>query len=116
VPVTTARALLDDCSVAVLVRDGDEVTAVSSPKRTIPIKLRRALEAKYPTCPVRRCANDQFLEIDHIVPLAEGGRTELSNLWRPCSHHHHLKTYFGWKVVRVDGELDLVPPDDPDPP
>jgi Domain of unknown function (DUF222) len=116
VPVTTARALLDDSSVAVLLRDGDEITAVSSPKRTIPIKLRRALEAMYPTCPVRRCANDQFLEIDHIVPLAEGGRTELSNLWRPCSPHHHLKTYFGWKVVRVDGELDLVPPDDPDPP
>jgi hypothetical protein len=115
-PVTTARALLDDCSVAVLVRDGDEITAVSSPKRTIPMKLRRALEAKYPTCPVQNCANDQFLEIDHIVPLAEGGRTELSNLWRPCSHHHHLKTYFGWKVVRVDGQLDLVPPGDPDPP
>jgi Domain of unknown function (DUF222)/HNH endonuclease len=115
-PVTTARALLDDCSVAVMVRDADEITAVSSPKRTIPIKLRRALEAKYPTCPVQSCANDQFLEIDHIVPLAEGGRTELSNLWRPCSHHHHLKTYFGWKVVRVDGELDLIPPDDPDPP
>jgi HNH endonuclease len=55
-------------------------------------------------------------EIDHIVPLAEGGRTELSNLWRPCQHHHHLQTYFGWKVVRSDGELDLVPPDDPDPP
>jgi hypothetical protein len=110
VPVTTARALLDDSSVAVLVRDGDEITAVSSPKRTIPVKLRRALEAKYPTCPVQSCANDQFLEIDHIVPLAEGGRTELSNLWRPCKHHHHLKTYFGWKVVRVNGELDLVPP------
>jgi HNH endonuclease len=109
-PVTTARAMLDDCSVAVLVRDGDDITAVSSPKRTIPLKLRRALEAMYPTCPVQSCANDQFLEIDHIVPLAEGGRTELSNLWRPCSHHHHLKTYFGWKVVRVDGQLDLVPP------
>jgi Domain of unknown function (DUF222) len=116
VPVTTARALLDDSSVAVLVREGDEIAAVSSPKRTIPVKLRRALEAKYPTCPVQSCANDQFLEYDHIVPLAEGGRTELSNLWRPCKHHHHLKTYFGWKVVRLNGELDLVPPDDPDPP
>ena len=115
-PVTTARALLDDASVAVMVREGDEITAVSSPKRTIPIKLRRALEARYPTCGVKGCANDQFLEIDHIIPLAEGGRTEIDNLWRPCSHHHALKTYAGWKVVRVDGGLDLVPPDDPDPP
>jgi Domain of unknown function (DUF222)/HNH endonuclease len=110
VPVTTARALLDEASVAVLVRDGDDVTAVSSPKRTIPMKLRRALEARYPTCGVQGCANDQFLEIDHIVPLAEGGRTELANLWRPCSHHHHLKTYFGWRVVETPEGKDLVPP------
>ena len=116
VPVTTARALLDDASVAVLVRDGDDITAVSSPKRTIPMKLRRALEALYPKCGVKGCANDQFLEIDHIVPLSEGGRTEIANLWRPCSHHHVLKTYFGWKVVGEPGNWDLVPPDDPDPP
>ena len=110
VPVTTARALLDDASVAVLVRDGDDVTAVSSPKRTIPAKLRRALEAKYPTCGVTSCANDQFLEVDHVVPIAEGGRTELANAWRICSHHHQLKTYFSWKVVGEPGNWDLVPP------
>jgi hypothetical protein len=116
VPVSTARMLLDDASVAVLVRDGDDVTAVSSPKRTIPVKLRRALEAKYPTCGVQSCAKDEFLEVDHVVPVAEGGRTELANAWRICPHHHHLKTYFGWKVVGEPGNWDLVPPDDPDPP
>ena len=116
VPVTTARALLDDSSVAVMVRDGDDITAVSSLKRTIPAKLRRALEARYPTCGVTGCANDQFLEVDHVVPIAEGGRTELANAWRICSHHHHLKTYFGWNVVGEPVNWDLVPPDDPDPP
>jgi hypothetical protein len=116
VPVTTARALLDDASVAVLTRDGDDVTAVSSPKRTIPVKLRRALEASYPTCGVKACANDQFLEIDHVVPLEDHGCTELDNLWRLCSHHHRLKTYAGWQVVGRNGDRDLVPPDDPDPP
>ena len=116
VPVTTARALLDDASVAVMVRDGDDITAVSSPKRTIPAKLRRALEARYPTCGVESCANDQFLEVDHVVPIAEGGRTELANACRICPHHHHLKTYFGWTVVGEPGNWDLVPPDDPDPP
>jgi 5-methylcytosine-specific restriction endonuclease McrA len=116
VPVTTARALLNDARVTVMLRDGDDITAVSSPKRTIPAKLRRALTARYPTCGVKSCANDQFLEIDHVVPLAEGGRTELANAWRICSHHHVLKTYFGWKVVGEPGNWDLVPPDDPDPP
>jgi hypothetical protein len=110
VPVTTARALLDDAAVSVMTRTGDDVTAVSSPKRTIPTKLRRALEARYPTCGVQTCANDQFLEIDHIVPLEEHGRTELDNLWRLCSHHHRLKTYAGWAVVGRNGDRDLVPP------
>jgi hypothetical protein len=110
VPVATARALLDDAAVTVMTRDGDDVTAVSSPKRTIPVKLRRALEARYPTCGVQACANDQFLEIDHVVPLEDSGRTELDNLWRLCSHHHRLKTYAGWTVVGRNGDRDLVPP------
>jgi len=116
VPITTARSLLDDASVALMTRDADDITTVSSPRRTIPTKVRRALEARYPTCAVSTCANDQFLEIDHVVPLEDHGRTEIDNLWRLCSHHHRLKTYEGWKVVGRNGTRDLVPPDDPDPP
>jgi hypothetical protein len=110
VPVTTARALLDDASIAVMTLEGDDITAVSRPSRTIPVKLRRAPEGRYPTCGVRSCANDQFLEIDHVVPLEDHGRTELGNLWRLCSHHHRLKTYAGWTVVGTNGDRDLVPP------
>jgi hypothetical protein len=116
VPVATARAFLDDASVAVLTRDGDDITAVSSTKRTIPTKLRRALEARYPVCGVRTCANDRFLEIDHIVPIEHGGETSIYNTWRICPHHHYLKTHAGWRVVGDNGHRDLVPPDDPDPP
>jgi hypothetical protein len=116
VPVSTARALLDDASVAVLVRDGDDITAVTSPKRVIPAKLRRALEDRYPTCGVKSCANDQFLQIDHVVALEAGGETNVHNTWRICSHHHFLKTYAGWTVVGDPGNWDLVPSDDPDPP
>jgi 5-methylcytosine-specific restriction endonuclease McrA len=110
VPVKTARALLDDASVTVMTRDGDDITAVSRPTRTIPTKLRRALETRYPTCGVPGCANDHFLEIDHVVPIEDHGATEIENLWRLCSHHHALKTYQGWKVVSVNGDRDLVPP------
>jgi Domain of unknown function (DUF222) len=115
VPVTTARALLDDASVAVMLRDGDDITAVTSPKRVIPAKLRRALEARYPTCGVKACANDQFLQIDHVVPLEAGGETNVHNTWRICPHHHFLKTYAGRRVVGEPGNWDLVPPDGPDP-
>jgi len=110
-PVTTARALLDDARVGVLVTDGDDVTAVTRTKRTIPARLRRALEARYPRCGVPGCANDRYLEIDHVVPIAEGGPTSLDNLWRLCPQHHRLKTLHGWKVVGTPGHWDLVPPD-----
>jgi len=121
IPVTTAKALLADSRVTVLERDGNDVTEISKPTRTISAKLRRQLEARYPTCGVKSCANDRFLEIDHVVPIAEGGRSEWINAWRICPHHHHLKTYFGWKVVGTTHDWDLVPPtpdwpDDPDPP
>ena len=116
VPVTTARALLDDARVTLMVRDGDDITAVSSLKRNIPAKLRRALEARHPTCGVKSCANDRFLEIDHVVPVEKRGETNVLNTWRICPHHHYLKTYAGWKVVGEPGNPDLVAPDHPDPP
>jgi uncharacterized protein DUF222 len=116
VPVTTARALLNDARVTVMATDGDNITSVSSPRRTIPAKLRRALEARYPTCGVKGCANDQFLQIDHVIPIAERGETNVHNTWRICPHHHDLKTHAGWRVVGEPGNWDLVPPDDPDPP
>jgi hypothetical protein len=116
VPVTTARALVSDARVTVLARDGNDVTEIAKPTRTIPAKLRRALEARYPTCGVKTCANDRFLEIDHVVPIAEGGRSDWTNTWRICPHHHHLKTYFGWRATGTTHDWDLEPPDDPDPP
>jgi 5-methylcytosine-specific restriction endonuclease McrA len=116
VPVTTARRLLDDARVTLMASDGDDITAVSSPKRTIPAKLRRALEARYPTCGRRTCSNDRFLQIDHVVPVEAGGETNIHNTWRLCPHDHYLKTHCGWRVVGEPGNWDLVPPDDPDPP
>lgn len=110
VPVTTARALLDDAVVSVLVKDGDDITTVSKPARTIPAKLRRALETRYPVCGVNGCANDRFLEIDHVVDVAEHGPTSLDNTWRICPHHHAAKTHRGWKVTGTPGHWDLVPP------
>lgn len=115
-PVSTARALLNDASVTVMLREGDEITAVSSPKRTIPAKLRRSLEARYPRCGVKTCADDQFLQIDHVVPLENGGETNVHDTWRSCPHHHFLQTYARWRVVGEHGNWDLAPPDGPDPP
>jgi hypothetical protein len=116
VPVTVARKLVEDARVSLVVKDGDSIVAASRATRTIPAKLRRTVEARYPTCGVRSCANDRFLQIDHVQALAGGGLTADDNLWRLCTHHHALKTHGGWRVVGTTHDWDLVPPDHPDPP
>jgi 5-methylcytosine-specific restriction endonuclease McrA len=44
-----------------------------------------------------RCASRYMLEPDHIIPVAIGGRTELSNLRSVCWHHNqrHAVRWFG---------------------
>lgn len=116
IPATTARQLLNDARVTRFGECDGEIVETSPPKRTIPAALRRKLELRHPSCGNLDCANDQFLEIDHIIPLADGGPTDEHNCWRLCPHCHDLKTYYGWKVVEQHGVRRLVPPDDPDPP
>jgi hypothetical protein len=115
ISVTLARTLLEDARVTVIGHDhtGD-ITTVSSPKRTIPARLRRAVVAAYPACGRHGCGSRFNLQIDHLQALQDGGQTCKHNLWRLCWHCHHLKTHCGWQVVRdPDGNLDLVPPERP---
>ncbi len=116
IPVTIARSLSSDARVTVLAREAGEITELAPPKRTIPAKLRRRLEAAYPVCGVEGCDVDHGLQIDHITPVEEHGPTNPENTWRICTHHHKLKTFYRWNVVGPPGARRLVPPEDPDPP
>jgi hypothetical protein len=82
VPVGTARRLADDGILQAVVVDGTDVHAVSHMGRTIPARLRTALEARDPKCVVPWCGVTHGLEIDHVIPFAEGGPTTLGNLAR----------------------------------
>jgi hypothetical protein len=112
VPVTVARAMMQDASVSVLVRDErDEIAATTRAKRTIPRGLRRRLEHRDPACANQSCRGEGPFEIDHIIPIDAGGRTNDENTWRLCRHCHRLKTYFGWRVrLDTEGRRRLVPP------
>jgi hypothetical protein len=113
IPVTMARAMLDDARVTLVGHDDTgDITYISSLERTIPIKLRRWVEEAFPCCGVEGCTDAWRSEIDHIRPVEDGGPTEKANLWRLCRHHHKLKTFYGYRVVG----RRLVAPDDPDPP
>jgi 5-methylcytosine-specific restriction endonuclease McrA len=112
VPVATAPRMLTDAKVTMLRRDATgDITHVSSPTRTIPAPVRRWVDEAYPACGRHGCDSTFRLEIDHIIPLCEGGTTDTTNLWRLCSHDHHLKTSRGWHAVQLpDRTFDLVPP------
>ena len=121
-PVTVGwvQSLLPDAVVAALLVEDGEVLKVAHLGRVIPAKVRTALVERDRVCVVPGCAADRDLEIDHIRPLAGGGRTELANLCRLCRFHHYLKTHHGWRITRRGKrwlwEGTHGPPPDPDAP
>ena len=115
IPVASARALAADCILKVLVTKGVDVVAVAHGGRTIPAHVRSALEARDPVCVIPGCAERKGLEIDHLVPFAEGGPSTLDNLVRACHFHHGLKTHHGWVLGGRPGAWTWDPPDDPPP-
>jgi hypothetical protein len=110
IPVSVARTLADDAILKALITDGTDVRSISHLGRTIPARLRTAVEEAYPECAVEECHVDRHLEIDHKQPVADGGRTELANLQRLCAHHHDEKTA---RENAGGSHSGPGPPDDP---
>jgi hypothetical protein len=91
IPVSVARKLGQDAIYKALITDGTDVLSISHLGRSIPTRLRTAIEEAYPECAADGCNVDRHLEIDHIVPVCEGGPTEFANLHRLCHWHHDEK-------------------------
>jgi hypothetical protein len=111
IPVSVARELSADAFLKTLITDGTDVRAVSHPGRMMPARLMTALEELQPECVIAGCHVDRHLEIDHNVPVAAGGLTELANLNRLCRHHHQVKTLRDLRVVGEGLQKRLVPAD-----
>jgi hypothetical protein len=91
IPVAVAAQMLDDAFIKAVVVDGTDVLAVSHLGRSIPARLRTAVEEQYLECCIEGCHVTRNLDIDHNQPIEEHGPTALWNLSRLCSHHHHHK-------------------------
>ncbi len=116
IPVEVARRLAVDSILSVLVMDGVDVTAVAHAGRSIPASVRRALEERDPVCVVPGCGLGEGLEIDHIEPFAQGGKTTLANLVRLCHWHHYLKTHHRHRLERDNGSWLWIEPGGTGPP
>jgi hypothetical protein len=109
IPVSVASRLLDDAFVKAVVVDGTDVLTVSHPGRTIPARLRTAVEEMHRECDVEGCHVTSNLEIDHNQPVEEFGKTELGNLERLCLHHHRHKHRHRLRLEGPPGRMWFVP-------
>jgi hypothetical protein len=113
IPVSTARRLLGDAVLKLVLTRGTDVASVTSLGRGPTAAQKVALLWGAPGCVVTGCPRMAGIEHDHRVEWAHTRHTTISELDRLCSHHHDLKTYKGWALVRgADGAIDVVPPSD----
>jgi hypothetical protein len=114
VSVATATELLGDAVMRFVIRNGADVTTVTSPTRTIPASVRQAVLARDVECIIPGCEVTHGLEIDHWrVTVADGGPSQLDNLCGICKHHHYLKTHCGYTLTGGPGQWKWNPPPEP---
>jgi len=89
---------------------------VGREQRTFTPKQRIALAVRDGACMFGDCDKEPSMtEAHHIIPWAEGGRTDLANGILLCRFHHLLIHNNGWEIYLVGTDYYLLPPPDIDP-
>ena len=113
VPLATARKLLGDAFLKLVITNGVDVQSVCHAGRHVSAFTETALQERDPVCVVPGCDAASFLERDHWKEtFAEGGPTDLPNLCRICSRHHHLKHTKGFTLRGGPGRWEWIAPAD----
>jgi hypothetical protein len=113
VPVATARRLLGDAALAVVVKDGVDVQNVTHLRRRTTAHQRTALEFLGLRCDIEGCDSTDFVDIHHVVEWVRTHHTRLDELEASCKYHHRLK-HKGWRRRPGPGRQPLLPPGHPD--
>ena len=112
VPLETAREVLGDAIVHLVITQGADVASITSLGRTIRAPVRRAVIERDQTCVIPGCDVRDGLEIDHrIIPVVENGEAALWNLARLCHHHHYLRHHKGFRLEGGPGDWRWLPPE-----
>jgi hypothetical protein len=113
VPLATARNVLGDSFLKVIIGDAVDVTSVCHLGRAVPAHIRSALEDRDEKCVVPGCDVAKGLEIDHYrIAFENDGPTELWNLCRLCHFHHYLKpTHCGYAISGKPGSWEWTGPE-----
>jgi hypothetical protein len=116
IPVATARELLGESTLHLVITKGVEVANVTYLGRAPNAAQRVAMAWQMPMCSVAGCPRRARLEYDHGTAFAESPETGLGNLRPLCGYHHDLKSDLGWDLAAGEGRRPMVPPDHPDHP
>lgn len=113
IPNDTAQWLACDCVVETIITDGSQVIGVGRRGRTIPGWLRRLVYHRDGNqCRFPGCSNSKWLEVHHIIPWSQGGKTDLDNLILLCGHHHRFLHEKNWHITTdPDGRFQFRKPD-----
>jgi hypothetical protein len=112
VPIRTARELLGESILKLVITKGVDVANVVHLGRGPTAAQRIALLWSSPKCSNIECSR-MMVEVDHNNPWADKQETVLGNLDPFCGHDHDLETNHGWSLVEGTGRRAFVPPDDP---
>jgi hypothetical protein len=113
VPVTTARELLGDAVLKLVITKGVDVANVVHLGRGPTAAQRVALSWIEPKCTNDACSRT-FVQPHHGAGgYAVTKRTVLRELDNLCHHDHWLQHHRGWDLVDGAGRRPFVPPTDP---
>ena len=113
VPVATAKELMGDALLTILVKKGVDVTTIAHDgTKSMPIAIRRAVLARDPECVVDVCSAPTA-EVHHVEWRSDGGEHSVHNCRGLCRWCHDLVHYHGYTLEpNGDGTYHLrAPPD-----
>jgi hypothetical protein len=112
IPISTARTMLGDSILKLVITRGVDVVNVTHLGRGPTIAQQVALLYRQPMCTVEGCCRTR-VEFDHVINWSDTHHTVLGELEPLCNHHHDKKTLEGWMLINGTGKRPMVPPTDP---
>lgn len=111
VSAETSRRLWCDASTVEMTHDDSgTILDVGRKTRKITPAIRRALDARDPTCVWPGC-HSRYVQAHHLEFWANGGKTKLDNLCNLCHFHHHLVHDGDYRVeMLANGEFRFTHP------
>lgn len=108
---STARRILCDSDVQIVVHRNGEVVNISDRSSLVTGKLRRLVLERDRCCQFPGCGRRAGVDVHHLRHREHKGTNDLRNLTVLCRFHHHRLHEQGWSARRVAEGLEFIRPD-----